>query len=112
MKLHHIDELWKCFYSAGPADGVADAAAALNASLVLGGEACIWGEGTNSWSIDTQTYTLAAAAAERFWSGIRDAGAPHMLAADRLSLHVCLMNTLGMRAAPVSTAPCLQALLY
>jgi hypothetical protein len=34
---------------------------------VLGGEACIWGEGTNSLSLGVQAYTLAAAAAERFW---------------------------------------------
>jgi hypothetical protein len=42
----------------------------------------------------------------RFWTGEADAGAQ-----DRLAAHVCLMNTLGLRAAPVSAAPCLLALL-
>ena len=38
----HIDEIWQCFYSASPDDGVEDKLAAWNKSLVLGGEACIW----------------------------------------------------------------------
>jgi hypothetical protein len=41
-KIGHIDGIWECFYSAGPTDGIVDEAAALNTSLVLGGEACIW----------------------------------------------------------------------
>ena len=41
-KIGHIDEIWKCFYSASPDDGVEDKVAAWNTSLVLGGVACLW----------------------------------------------------------------------
>lgn len=78
-------------------------------------EALPLGEGTNSFSLATQTYTVAAAAAERFWTG-RATPAEFSTesrwdAQGRLASHVCLMNTLGINAAPVDVTPCLQALL-
>ena len=69
LKVHHINGIWECFYSAGVDDGIVDPALASDTGLVLGGEACIWGEGTSAFSLDTQAFTLAAAAAERFWHG-------------------------------------------
>ena len=124
QKVHHINGIWECFYSAGVDDGIVDRALASDTGLVLGGEACIWGEGTSAFSLDTQTFTLAAAAAERFWHGaaVADAttSAPSnvfatatstMTTGERLASHVCMMNVLGMGAAPVGPGYCLQALL-
>lgn len=99
--IHHINEVWRCFYSAGPADGV-DSELATNTSLVLGGEVCIWGEGTSAFSIEVQTLTLAAAVAERLWTGRADDGA-----SSRLEAYVCMLNTMGLNAAPISPGFCL-----
>eukprot|EP01045_Picozoa_sp_COSAG04_P021898 COSAG04_NODE_2399_length_4206_cov_1.788410_4_plen_112_part_00 len=58
LKQHHINGIWECFYSAGVDDGIVDPALASDTGLVLGGEACIWGEGTSAFSLDTQAFTL------------------------------------------------------
>ena len=122
--IHHINSLWQCFYSASPADGVADAALAGNTSLVMGGEACIWGEGTSHLTIEEQTLTLASAVAERLWSGAAFPRQPPTWAAtatpelegaaraapgteDRLAAHVCLLNRMGLRASPIRPGFCL-----
>jgi hypothetical protein len=82
------------------------------------------GEGTSSWSIDTQTLTLAAAVAERLWTGhavVGDAreaepdpapGSKHMATGtkSRLAQFVCMLNGLGMHAAPVGPGFCLADL--
>ena len=52
-----------------------------------------------SWSIDdTQTFTLAAAAGERFWTGTRDAGAPHC----RVSVQI-ISNKLTLKSQATPT---------
>ena len=117
--VRHINDIWSCFYSSSPSDGVPPALAA-NTSLVLGGEACIWGEGTSAMSIDSQTMTPASAVAERLWTGeaVGDARAAFNHAStaaavstrDRLAAHVCLMNTIGIDAVPIDPGFCLADL--
>ena len=105
----HISDIWRCFYSASPTDGFAEDEEHLakNTSLVLGGEACIWGEATSSFTIEAQSLTGASAVGERLWSG--GAAPPNRSseAAPRLAAHVCLMNTLGLSAAPIDPGYCL-----
>ena len=103
----HINEIWKCFYAASPTDGMTDARLMRNTSLVLGGEICIWGEGTSSFTIEEQAFTSAAASAERLWSGTayteQDPSA-------RLADYVCMLNKMGLRASPVGPGFCLADL--
>ena len=107
--ISHINEMWKCFYSASPTDGIIDPSVAANRSLVLGGEACIWGEGTSASSIEVQTLTLSAAIAERLWTGdLVDGGLE--ATGVRLANHVCLLTALGLQAAPVNPGFCLSDL--
>ena len=101
MPIHHINEVWKCFYASSPDDGVDDPALAANTSLVMGGEACIWGEGTTKWSIESQSLTGASAVAERLWTGVASPTAE-----SRLGDHVCLMNMLGLRATAIGQGFC------
>ena len=99
-------------YSTSPTWGVTDSALARNRSLVLGGEACIWGEGTSEDSIETQTLTYASAVAERLWTGNNvteaDIRSRSSTVSERLAQFVCLMNRQGLRASPVSPGFCLR----
>lgn len=101
MPIHHINEVWKCFYASSPDDGVDDPVLAGNTELVMGGEACIWGEGTTKWSIESQSLTGASAVAERLWTGVASSTAE-----SRLSDHVCLLNMLGLRASAIGQGFC------
>ena len=80
--------------------------------LIMGGEACIWGEGTNFLSIEEQALTPASAVAERLWSGssVEHQQQSQDEIAERLSAHVCLLNGMGLRASPIGTGFCLAAL--
>ena len=113
-----INSIWKCFYGVAPDDDV-PAELATNTSLVMGGEACIWGEGTAGPSIESQVLTSASAVAERLWSGRGStigspscpgrgmAGGGFISGTEcRLGHHVCLMNRLGLGASPVTPGYC------
>ena len=83
----------------------------------MGGEACIWGEGTAGPSIESQVLTSASAVAERLWSGRgstvgsptchgRGMAGQQSATECRLGRHVCLMNRLGLGASPVTPGFC------
>ena len=110
VPIGHINQLWQCFYSASPTDGITDPTLAANRSLVLGGESCIWGEGTSASSIEVQTLTLAAAVAERLWTGDLVEGGQAATGA-RLANHVCLLTAMGLRASPVNPGFCMSDLV-
>ena len=128
-----INSIWKCFYDIFPDDDVADDLA-MNTSLVVGGEGCIWGEGTDGPSIESQVLTSASAIAENLWTGkgSRSVGDPScpgrgMAGSNfisntecRLGRHVCLMQVrvanessqLGCRYYCCSSIPKLSQCLF
>lgn len=62
--------------------------------LVLGGEACMWAEHLNQYSIDSRIWPRTAAIAERFWSpqDVRDVDAMYR----RLHVESLRLETLGL----------------
>ena len=115
LDAHFDSQVWKCYYAASPLDGVSKNRGfdLTNTSLFMGGEACIWGEGTNFLSIEEQTLTPASAVAERLWSGGSVERQHHQSQdeiEERLSDHVCLLNSMGLRASPIGTGFCLTSL--
>jgi len=56
---------WIEMYQIDPAANITS-----NAELILGGEACMWGEQVDQLSIDERIWPRAAAVAEKFWSPV------------------------------------------
>ncbi|XP_015593714.1 beta-hexosaminidase subunit alpha [Cephus cinctus] len=84
---------WKKFYVCDPMDFPG-----FNTSrLMLGGEACMWGEFVDKNNIHPRIWPRASAAAERLWSEFAD---DLDTAARRLEEHACRMNRRGIPAQP------------
>ncbi|KAI4469172.1 beta-hexosaminidase [Holotrichia oblita] len=86
---------WKKYYLCDPQNFNGDAK---QLKLVLGGEACMWGEVVDSQNVLQRTWPRAAATAEKLWSAyeadtIEDA-------ARRLEEHSCRLNKRGIPAQP------------
>jgi hexosaminidase len=56
-------DTWQDMYNAEPLTGVTT-----NPQLVIGGEACMWGEQVDSVNIDSRIWPRAAGVSERLWS--------------------------------------------
>ncbi|KAM6902626.1 beta-hexosaminidase subunit beta isoform 2-T2 [Xenentodon cancila] len=72
--------------------------------LVIGGEACLWGEYVDATNLTPRLWPRASAVAERLWSArnvtdINDAF-------NRLSAHRCRMVERGIRAQPLFSSFC------
>ncbi|KAM4720419.1 beta-hexosaminidase subunit beta isoform 2-T2 [Anableps anableps] len=72
--------------------------------LVVGGEACLWGEYVDATNVTPRLWPRASAVAERLWSAkeitdIRDAYS-------RLSVHRCRLVERGIPAEPLSPSFC------
>ena len=74
-------------------------------ALILGGEACMWGETVDGSSLEATVWPRAAAVAERLWSE----GAVNMTGAgpgveERMHAFRCLLLRRGIGVAPLTNA--------
>ncbi|KAK7896079.1 hypothetical protein WMY93_021404 [Mugilogobius chulae] len=72
--------------------------------LVIGGEACLWGEYVDGSNLTPRLWPRASAVAERLWSAkeVRDMNDAY----NRLSSHRCRMVERGIPAEPLFTSYC------
>jgi hexosaminidase len=97
---HHscswLDTSWQTMYNNEPTDGLS---ATSDPSLIMGGEACMWGETVDPSDLDATIWPRAAAVAERLWTPLNkmDVNA----AEDRLQTFRCILEERGVGAAPV-----------
>ncbi|XP_051958237.1 beta-hexosaminidase subunit beta-like [Xyrauchen texanus] len=72
--------------------------------LVIGGEACLWGEYVDATNLTPRLWPRASAVAERLWSdeSVTDLGNAY----NRLAQHRCRMVKRGIAAEPLFTGHC------
>jgi len=63
-------DTWQDFYSNEPFSGPAANLSLAQQALVLGGEACMWGEAVEDENIFSRVWVRASGTAERLWSPI------------------------------------------
>jgi hexosaminidase len=95
-------DTWKNFYANDPVANLALSPAEL--ALVLGGEACIWGEQADGDSLDTLIWPRAVAVGERLWSpqsvtNVNDATL-------RFAEQSCRLRQRSVRSAPITPGYC------
>ncbi|XP_068562711.1 beta-hexosaminidase subunit beta isoform X2 [Cebidichthys violaceus] len=74
--------------------------------LVIGGEACLWGEYVDATNLTPRLWPRASAVAERLWSAadVTDVNDAY----NRMALHRCRMVARGIPAEPLFTGYCPQ----
>jgi len=100
--LDHLNDNWVDFYTKEPFNS--QDWNPTNTKMVLGGEACAWGEQINFANFDTRVWTRTSATAERLWSP-KEINVPYQ-AAPRLMQHICRLNSRGIYAEPISPGTC------
>ncbi|RZC34075.1 Glyco hydro 20 domain containing protein [Asbolus verrucosus] len=86
---------WNIFYKCEPLDFDGSDE---QKKLVLGGEACMWGEYVNQYNIIPKVWPGASAVAERLWSNVNVSNFTD--AQKRIEEHACRMNRRGIGALP------------
>lgn len=94
----HLGTTWEQMYLNEPNDGLSSGA---DPSLVIGGEACMWGETVDRSDLDATIWPRAAAVAERLWTPQSEMQSTEV-AINRLQTFRCLLNQRGVAAAPVT----------
>ncbi|XP_054979520.1 beta-hexosaminidase subunit beta-like [Sorex araneus] len=94
-------EDWKNYYLAEPLDF---SGSQKQKQLVLGGEACLWGEYVDETNLTPRLWPRASAVGERLWSHqeVRDLQDAY----HRLTIHRCRMVRRGIAAQPISVGYC------
>ncbi|GIL74413.1 hypothetical protein Vretimale_2055 [Volvox reticuliferus] len=94
-------EDWRRYYLQEPLDFEGSDA---QKALVLGGEACLWGEYVDLTNFLSRAWPRASAVAERLWSdaSVRD----EVDAEERLRVHRCRMVARGIPAQPLAPGAC------
>lgn len=96
--LDHLDVTWQACYSNEPCASISDPK---QCALVLGGQGEMWGETVDSSDLEQTVWPKLAAIAEKLWSPRAQTGSPDN-AALRMANFRCLLNSRGVRAAPVN----------
>ncbi|XP_068215407.1 beta-hexosaminidase subunit beta-like isoform X2 [Palaemon carinicauda] len=98
----YVGNNWRRFYACDPRDfeGTQE-----QKNLVLGGEACVWGEHVDATNIIQTTWPSACAIGERLWSSSKDTTDPEA-AAPRLEEHRCRLLQRGYSVRPVFSSYC------
>jgi len=102
--LDHLDITWQQMYGNEPFADIPDPK---QQALMLGGEACMWGETVDGSDAQQTIWPRAAAVAERLWSA-RSVNDP-ISALPRLEYFRCLLNRRGVAAAPTNNKLARQA---
>jgi hexosaminidase len=87
--LDHLDDTWEAMYSRDPAALVS----AEKAQLMIGGEACMWGETVDTGDLEQTVWPRLGAVAERLWSATGGGGKE---AKPRLESFRCLLLERGI----------------
>jgi N-acetyl-beta-hexosaminidase len=101
----YYQNAWKCVYNVDPGT----AAAGLpeeQASLLLGGETAMWGEGVNKDNFDAFVWRNTAAAAERLWSPLSQTQQAVDITMHRLNTHACKMSKRGVAVGAADRGYC------
>jgi hexosaminidase len=101
---YSLQAIWTGMYKVEPYDGLN----ATQQTEVLGGQACMWGEGVNWRDFDAYAVTKTAAVAERLWSPVNTTDIDDAHA--RLAEHVCRLNMRGVAAEAITQNFCLADL--
>ncbi|KAJ3605278.1 hypothetical protein NHX12_027328 [Muraenolepis orangiensis] len=92
---------WTNLYKADPQDFTGTDA---QKKLVIGGEACMWGEYVDATNLMPRMWPRASAVGERLWS---DRNVTNVMDAySRLSKHRCRMVERGIQAQPLFSSSC------
>jgi hexosaminidase len=92
-------DTWKNFYLNDP---VAPGLNHKEIQLIMGGEASMWAEQVDDFSIETRIFPRASATAEALWT---QAERKNITAAERrIEIHSCLMRRRGIRSFPLQPA--------
>jgi len=92
-------DTWQDFYMFEPTGNMT-----VNQSLLIGGQACMWGEQVDEYAIEERVWPRASAVAERLWSAINVNNLNY--AGGRLNAFRCRMKQRGIRGSPVSPDWC------
>uniref|UniRef100_A0A7N8WQF8 Beta-hexosaminidase n=1 Tax=Mastacembelus armatus TaxID=205130 RepID=A0A7N8WQF8_9TELE len=92
---------WQGYYKADPQDFKGTEA---QKKLVIGGEACLWGEYVDATNLTPRLWPRASAVAERLWSAMNVTDTTD--AFNRLSVHRCRMVERGIPAQPLFSSYC------
>ncbi|XP_062942421.1 beta-hexosaminidase subunit beta [Cynocephalus volans] len=94
---------WRKYYNVEPLDF---SGSEEQKNLVIGGEACLWGEYVDATNLTPRLWPRASAVGERLWShkDVRDIEDAY----DRLTKHRCRMVRRGIAAQPLYTGYCNQ----
>ncbi|XP_064103605.1 beta-hexosaminidase subunit alpha-like isoform X1 [Macrobrachium nipponense] len=97
-----IGHNWRRYYACDPRDfeGTPE-----QKELVLGGEACVWGEHVDATNIIPTAWPNACAVGERLWSSTEHTSDPED-AAPRLEEHRCRLLRRGYGVSPIFSSYC------
>lgn len=97
---NYLDITWQTMYAYDPVVGLSTE----QASLVIGGEVCLWGEAIDNANLESVLYPRAYAVSERLWSP--STVVDQTAALVRMEIQRCRMLQRGFNPAPFDPSTC------